>query len=429
MSNTKLTLDGLLKDVYSDEGLQSLTPDFAILYNRIPFKTAQKVGRDFVQAVALSRESAFTYGAGLATIVAGNSAFADDAKVRGSALTLESTWSYDAAAAMTSSKEAFISGTEWKMRSMMEAMAFRIEAQILHGSDCLGVADSSQDSVTAVTNTSQAIIPITSASWSPALWSGTEGAYVSFFRSADGTTASAAAGSDSSNTVNKFEVAAVDVVNKTITVKTKDGTEAAALVAEVEARDYNIQFYGALTNEMVGLHKIATNTGTLYGIAGGSYSMFKGNTFACGGNLSLKKIYQAVAMAAGRGLNEAVMCIISPASFAILANDEAALRQYVTQVKKADRGVQTIEFVGPTGTIEVVAHPMQKEGQAVIVPTKKLSRVGACDVTLKRPGQNSDEMVYELATQTGFGCRAYSEQSIFLPAPCMCTIITGVTNA
>lgn len=47
---TKTTLDGLMKDVYSNEKLESLTPSFAILKKEIAFANADKIGRDFVKA-------------------------------------------------------------------------------------------------------------------------------------------------------------------------------------------------------------------------------------------------------------------------------------------------------------------------------------------------------------------------------------------
>lgn len=49
-AHTKSTLDGLMKDIYSDEGLVKLVPDFGVLYKMLPFESGKKVGRDYVQA-------------------------------------------------------------------------------------------------------------------------------------------------------------------------------------------------------------------------------------------------------------------------------------------------------------------------------------------------------------------------------------------
>ena len=49
-SHTKSTLDGLMKDVYSDEKLVNMVPDFGLLYKMIDFEKAKKIGRDYVKA-------------------------------------------------------------------------------------------------------------------------------------------------------------------------------------------------------------------------------------------------------------------------------------------------------------------------------------------------------------------------------------------
>lgn len=383
--------------------------------------------------IHLSREAGFTYGSGLQTLAGIKTSDDDDAKVRGAPLTLQSGWSYDAAAALASSKQAFIEGTAHKFSVMMEAAIYRLELQMLYGASALGVADSSDDATTQVTATSKVIIPITDASWSSGIWSGSEGAYVSLFLSASPYTASAAAGDDASNTVNKFSIYSVDPTNKTITVNTKDGTEAAALVVEIEAADYDIFFYGAYnagtSYEMTGLHSILGNTGTLFGINAATYSLWKGNTYACGSaNLTLERIFMGQAQAVGRGLLEDVSILVSPSTWSTVANDEAAYRRYNAQVAKAVRGFDSIQFIGPNGKIDIIAHPMMKDSMAFSFPTDKVVRLGASDLTFKRPG-SSDQMVQEMATQTGFEVRLYSDQAIFCTCPNKCVLFSGISNA
>jgi hypothetical protein len=78
-----------MKDVYADK-MDNLVPDFGILVKMIAFSSAKKTGRDFVKPVKLSNEHGFTYGAGLQTLEAIISSDVDDAKVRGSSMTLVS---------------------------------------------------------------------------------------------------------------------------------------------------------------------------------------------------------------------------------------------------------------------------------------------------------------------------------------------------
>jgi hypothetical protein len=156
-AQTKATLDGLYKDVYADS-LSNLVPDFGIVVKMIAFSIAKKTGRDYVKPVKLSNEHGFTYGSGLVTLQAIISSDVDDAKVRGSSMTLVSGFSYDAASNMVSSRGAFETATKFRFSAMMESATHRLELQILYGGTGLGVADSSQDSVTAIVNTSQVLM-------------------------------------------------------------------------------------------------------------------------------------------------------------------------------------------------------------------------------------------------------------------------------
>jgi hypothetical protein len=403
-----------------------MTPDFAILKKIIKFDSANKIGRDFVKSVALTREHGFSYGESLTTALEGIiSQNVDDVKVRGADFTLRAGWTYSVAHSMASNKAAFIDQTAHKFMSMMESAAFRLEAQMIHGSKGILVTDANQDAVAAVTNTKYAVIPINPLYWSDAVASGLENANVSLYLASDNSTASAASGPGS--VVNKFSVSSVDLSAKTITVECKDGTEAAALVAEVEAAGYYVKFYGAHSNEMVGLTTIASNTGTLFGVNAATYSAWKGNTIAVGSaNLTLKKILLGVGKAVGRGLMEKAVVLVNPQTFATMANDEAALRQYVAKTVVGDRGVNAITYVGSNGPIEVISHPLVHESEAIAFPVGKASRIGSTDLTFGRPG--SDEILFDMQSYGGIEARLFSSQALFLPAPSHTCLFTGISN-
>lgn len=425
-AQTKSTLDGLMKEVYGD--LQEVVPSFAILQKRIKFNQAQKEGKNYKVGVLLTREAGISYGE-TATLVGVTTADADDAYLNGSPMTLQAAYSYRIAQAMSESKQAFIDISSLKMQSMVESMAHRVEVEMLYGGSQLATTDSEQDSVCAVTATSQAIIPITAASWAAGIFAGSEGSWVSFFTSADGTTASSAAGNDSSNTVNKFQIAAVDPSAKTITVKTKDGTEAAHLVTEIEGAAYDVRWYGAITNESVGLKSICSNTGTLWNISGASYAQWKGNSINVGADLTLKGILKAAAVACGRGLLGNAVCIVSPLTFAYLSAEQSAYRKYNDgkSIKAAENGVDSLRFFAPNGVVEVLPHACCKNGDAFLFPIEKAQRVGSTDVTFRCPV--SGEMILHSATQPVFEVRAYSDQALFLPAPAHCVYMYGITQS
>ena len=369
----------------------------------VKFRESKKTGRDFVEPVALTHEHGFTYGQGLVTLSDIILAENDDAKIRGNSLTLRTAFAYDAAANMVQGgKEAFIKGTEYKFRTMMEAATYRLEAQMLYGSDSLGTVASADDGADTIT--------ISDATWAPGIWSGTENAVVDIYE-ADGSTVRLA----------DVTISSIDSDTKTLSFSGSPS------FAAVVAGDI-IRFKGATGNEMVGLRSIVSNSGTLYGIDGSQYSLWQGNSSAVGAaNLTLKKLYQGVNKAVGKGLMEDVVCLVSPATFSTLANDEASLRRYSAS-SKAENGFEAIEFYGPNGKIKIKVHPMVKEGEAMAYPEKKAERIGATDVTFKTPGRG-DEMFHQLPDQTGYECRLYSEQALWLPCPAKCVLFTGISNA
>jgi hypothetical protein len=395
---TKAALDGLYKDVYADK-MDSLLPDFTYLMKRVPFAKANKTGRDFVKAVKLTNEQGFTYGAGIQTLAGIISADVDDAKVRGSSLTLQTGFSYDAAANMASSKAAFVDATKFKFMAMMEAASYRLELQMLYGGQDLGtVASVSTDTVT-----------LSDATWASGIWAGQEGAEIDIYETT-GVTLQVSS-----------KIVSVDSDTKSITISTGDG-------ASVAATDI-IRFKGATGNEMTGLRSVVSNSGTLYGVSGSTYSLWQGNSFGVGSaNLTLRKIYQGTAKAVGKGLMEDLSVLVSPATYATLANDQASLRRYNAATSEAENGFETIKFYGPNGRIEVVTHPLIKEGEAIAFPHKRAERIGSTDLTFNTPGKG-DEMFQQLSSQTGYECRLYSEQSIFLPCPAKGILFTGISNA
>jgi hypothetical protein len=426
---TKTTLDGLMKDVYSDEKLESLLPDYAVLKKEIKFDAANKIGRDFVKAVSLTREHGFSYGESLTTALEGIiSANVDDAKVRGSQMTLRAGWTYAAAHAMASNKAAFIDQTAHKFMCMMESAAFRLEAQMIHGSKGFLVTDASNagDAITAVVNTSQVKVAIDPLFCSDALIAGLENANISFFAASDNSTGIGV--TPDGGVLNKFAVVSVDLDNKAVVVECGNGTQAGNLVTALEAAAYNVYFYGAKANEMVGLRSIVSNTGLLYGISAASYSAWAGNSATVTGNLNLKVVLKGVGKAVGRGLAEKAMVLVNPQTFATMANDEAALRQYTAKTSVGDRGVSKIEYVGSNGPIEIVSHPLVWESQAIAFPSAKASRIGSTDLTFSRPGSDG-EMLFDMQSYGGIEARLFCDQALFLPSPAHCVLFNSVSNS
>lgn len=398
---TKASLDALYKEVYAGK-LNNLRPDFGILTEKIKFKEAKKTGRKYNQPVVLTHEHGFTYGGGLQQLKAAVVAESSNAEIQGNSLTLRTAFSYEAAANMLSGgKEAFTTATQYRFKSMMEAATYRLEAQMINGDSGLGVIDSADDGADKVV--------IKDSDWAPGIWAGSERASIDIY-SADGLTLR----------VGNVEVVSVDAALKTLQLAI--GTDLSSVV-DTDV----IHFSGAKGEEMVGLRNIVSNAGNLYGINGANYSLWQGNVSDVGGALTLKKIYQGVNRAVGKGLREDIDVLVSPATFSSLAADEAALRRYNANSKKAENGFDSIQYFGPSGVIKIIVHPMMREGEAIAFPMKDAERIGATDITFKTPGR-SDEMFLQMPEHNGYECRLYSEQALFLPCPAKGILFSGITN-
>ena len=60
-----------------------------------------------------------------------------------------------------------------------------------------------------------------------------------------------------------------------------------------------------------------------------SYDLWQANTFDCASTqLTFSKLQQAVALGVSRGLDENVMALMSPVTFADLVNEQAGARRY-----------------------------------------------------------------------------------------------------
>ena len=77
--------------------------------------------------------------------------------------------------------------------------------------------------------------------------------------------------------------------------------------------------------------------------------------------------------------------------------DQSALRRYGAYTATSENGFEGIKYHSVNGTIELVAHPFVKEGDGFLLanPKKRLMRVGASDITFRRPGMK-DQIFLEI---------------------------------
>ena len=413
-------LDGMFKQVYADN-IQNLIPETARLVKDIKFVSADKeTGNKYNQPVVLSNEQGISFGGSSAGAFSLNSAVAltmKNAQLEGSSMVLRSAISYDAAAKASNSKKAFVRGTEFLIENMMESMTKFLEIGLLYGGSGLG-------NFTAITGSGTSrVVTCSTASWASGIWSGTEYAVIIFY--------TAAAALVSSGADADFTITSVDIANRKLTLSCTS-TGGTALSTAIGSGACDAYWKGSKGNEMIGLDSALTTSGSVHGINNSTYSLWAGNTHGCGSAaLTLAKVLSGMSKAVERGLNEDVYLYCNPVTWSNLNSDQAALRSYDYSYKpaKAEVGAHAIEYHGNNGKITVVPHNCVKEGAAFALPLKKARRVGASEITFKRPGRQNEDFFRELSDSAGYELRCFTDQSLFIEAPARCVKFNAIVNS
>lgn len=421
-------LDGLYKEVYGDAP-PILVPELGKLYKAIPFAEDARVGKTYNQPVVLQLEQGYTYGGSNGDAFAISTPIAtlmDNASLEGSEGLLATRMSYRAAAKAASSKAAFKKAMNVSMESHQRSHVMRRELELLYGRSPTGLATTSAGNADSST---QETLTITAASWAVGIWAGMEGATLNAFRIDTGALISSAADAI-------FSLSSVDPDNKKITLT---GTATGCTALHAQAAQLYLDFAGTRATMTTthtcfeGLDYAITlaSGNTLWGIPT-SYTLWRGNSYsAASARLTGGKIVKAANVAVGKaGLDEALNAYVSPATWADLSDSLSAKRQLDASYSTSEGkdGVEKIVHFGANGAINVIIHPIVKEGEAWLLPMKHLKRVGSTDITMNNPA-SGEKIFFELPSNAGFEYRSYSDFSLFVDAPGKLVKITNITNA
>ena len=391
--NTTSTLVNRLKKRYNKETSQ-LVPVPADLQRRLPFRADIGGGEQTEFDVQLSLELGFTQGEG-----ALNGAIAQtNAKAIVSAynLTLQSQVSYSLIARAQKEEQAFNRFGDSKFIPMVDSFRMREEFLALQGRRGLGVVSANNSGV----------LTITAASWNATLMCSIKGAILEAWTAVDGSTQHNA----------DLTVSAVDVANRTITVT---GTSSAVVENDI------LFFKGDHNTGRIGLMHIAKNTGTLYNIDAAANALWKANTYDAGTSaLTLGKILAAAGKSAVKGcVGKQLVCYVPVQTFQTLVSDEAALVQYKAGVSTAERGFDTIKFLGANGQIEVVPHLYMRDGEAVLWPEEFTYIIGSIEATTQLA--KDGDMIFDLEGYNYKEMRMFSDScGVFCERPGWITLIT-----
>lgn len=399
----------LFKRVWGDGTIKAV-PDFAKLQKEIPFSKREKLGDMYVVPVLLQHEHGFSYGVhgdGAFTLNASVAGAVQQAQVRGAMIVLRSQLSYeDVFKAVDNGPAAFEAAMGLVVENMQRSFAKRQELAFIYGQQGLG---------TVLTNTSGVLV-LTDATWAPGIWSGMKDCILEAWT---GITAT------ETQHNGDLTVSAVSFSAKSVTVT---GTNSAVVAADV------LYFKGARTStalkECIGIDKILTTaTGTVFNISATSFELWRGQSRNVGGAISMLALLNAASDATNVGLMDMAKAYLPVKRWNQLNSDQAALRRYGAYSQKYENGAEGIVYHSTNGRIEVEAHPFVKEGEAFFLPNpaKRILRVGASDITFRRPGM-SDEIFRELVDNAGLELRAFSDQGIIMTTPAQGVKLTGITN-
>lgn len=427
MTNTVTTLNGLFKERYADR-VAELMPDAVVFQKDVPFVDAgQQIGNAWHQPVVLSYESGITYAAAASGAFTTNSAVAavhKDAQVTGAQILLTAQLDYESAARASDSKRAFEKAMDRVVRNMVNSVARRVELADLFGGTTIYSGIGILQSVSnAGANTT---CVITLASWAAGAWAGNEGAVVDIYDN-DG---SGGAPLTQRNTNAAMTVTSVTVSTRTVVIN-GNATDAAAMAIG----DF-IFYRGAFNAESLGMVNIASNSGTMFGVAGGTYSFWQGNVFSVGSQqLTMQKVFDGLDGAVARGLDEDVCLYVNPRGWTDLMSDLAAVRKFDGSYQRGngENGFERVTFYYQSGAIQIVPHKYMPEGIALAFPKKKTKRLGSTDITFRLPGMtgagDNADFFYHLQSNAGVGIRAYTQQAPFVETPGRCVLFTGIVNS
>lgn len=413
-TNSTATMVGNFKEIYGEK-IIDLAPNTLKLSKRLSFQYATALGNKYHQPVDLAMEHGVTYatanasGITLLDPVAGQM---EDAQVEGSQLFARSRVDYEAMyRANAAGRKAFAEATQLVVKRLTKAASKRLEIETLHGRRGIGTISSVSGSGTTRTWI------LTAARWAAGIWGGSKNMTLDVF-----------AANYSGSKVNsnaKVIVTGVDIDNLTLTVS-GNATDLTNIVAGMHLFPET----ASPTNEFAGIDAIIRNTGSLFNISAATYELWKGHTVSSVGRPTMTAFLDGVRRAVELGLEDDMLAVVSPRCFEVLNDDVAALRKYDAsyEVKEGVNGVENIKYHGQSGTLEIMPHLFQMDGQAHLIAPNEWKRIGATDLTFITRGANGEEkLILELPNSPSSEMRCYFNGAVFAEAPAHAVVLDGLT--
>jgi len=405
MADAVENLNAFAKEVFGSEGPKDLVPNQNKIQQKIGFKNKEAYGLKYIESIRLSYPSGFTHAAadGSQGAFLLNDAVGSTRKrieITGEQILLKDQFSYEDGARISGGgKKAFVSFANETVEPMQRAMRKRLESRLLYAGTGVGAIET-------YTSGDPSIV-IEAAEWAEGAWVGLEGAKLDFYDATGATLRGSAV------------IVSVDTAARKITLDTT--------VAGLVATDV-VYYAGTKDAGLNGIHKILSNTGSLFGVNAGTYRLWAGTQQVVGGAMSFSKLKNGITTAYNLGLDDNLCLFVSPEAWDDLIEDVASLRRTNNggDIKKLDIGTEKLVYHSQNGMTEVIASNFVKKGYGYGLCTKDWKRIGVADVTFQTPGMSGEKMFHHLETKAGFELRAYTNQAIFCRRPAASILFTGI---
>ena len=425
----------IFKKVYGD--LTNLLPEDYPLARDIAFSQRMKVGESYVEAVVLTNETGITLSSSTDAFEL-NPAIAGTIKQTTvtpyiSVLPSIVPWGVISRSAGGGDK-AFIEATKFIVRNNLKSHGKFQEILRLYGqatallgyvsyatatyrgaSFTTGTGTLNGITFTNGVNTTSKAILLAPGQFAAGIWVGMEGVKVLEVNSSGTIVASGKLVSVQS----QYGYITVDFTPVVATAATGSGSMRLCFDGMQSANDY------------IGINKILTTSGTLFGVDNSLYSLWQGNNIPVSNQRFTMSVLQTgVAQAVNKGgLEGDLRVYVNPRTWATLTTTEAGLRVYDEsyKVSGAENGFESVTFYTQAGKAEIMPHRYVKEGEVYALHLPTWSRSGSAEVSFSIPGMNQ-EVIFPLQNQAGYAFRSYSDQYVFCHQPAVNIIFTGVND-
>lgn len=405
-SSSVSDLTGIIRPRYAKE-VQNLIADEAIVQKDFPLSQAERVGQLFAVPVVVKKEWGVTFlgsGGDVGSLNSPLNGVIAQAQVTPFEMNTRGYISYAALVRGDSASNNLnvSSSAIMKMQQLRLTHTSVHEMSLLHG----------QEGIATVSSFGTATVTITAGSWSTGIASTLVGATIDIYQSDLATPRTNA---------TSLTVSSVDFDARTITFSAITGTPVAGDVLFIKGSNSSGTF-----NECPGMGKILKNTGSLFNIDAATYPVWKGNVDSTSGLISMGKLFSALAKAQARGGSGKWLAYVSPAAFAVLNSDETAKRVFMDGSNADKSGFGSMLFTSGNGTLEVKAHPYQKDGVVYLVHKDTFKRIGSSEPTMELPGTNQ-ELIRFVTGFNAYEFQVFSDVCGFFQAPGFSVVLSAVT--